>query len=305
MIIFLLVLLALIFPAKVEAAACDETIGSESLQTFVNGLQSGEAGCLTGTRQGGVTISTPEVTLRSEPGTRATIQGGQVRVAQSANGVTLTKLKLIGGSGVVSPLIYASGVEISNSDITGPEICVHVDVYPPAPIPYGVKIIGNYIHDCGHFPPTNFDHGIYLSDSEGTIIKNNVIVRNADRGVQLYPNANDSRIIGNVIDSNGEGIIFGDYSTGNLVRGNIISRPLLRYGVEAISFPGVTNLVKNNCTWSQNLYGAGVPVGSGIMPPGPSVGFTARDNIVEEPDFSNGYENATCGDQTFNSEPSN
>jgi parallel beta-helix repeat protein len=290
-----LLLLCLLLPSSANAAACDKTIASESLQAFTSGLQPGETGCLTGTRQGGVTISAQDITLRSAPGTLATIQGGQIRFAQTAYGGTLTKLRLLGDPTYLTPLIYASAVTISHNDITGPNICVHVDRYGSAPIPYGVKIIGNYIHDCGHFPPTNFDHGIYLSDSTDAIVKNNVIVRNADRGVQLYPNANGTRIIGNVIDSNGEGIIFGDYSTNNRVVGNIISHPLLRFGVEAISFPGATNLIKDNCLWTHQLgYYAGIPIGSGIMPPGPSVGFTARDNLVQEPDFTNGYENAQC-----------
>jgi parallel beta-helix repeat protein len=292
-------IIALSIPSSVDAAVCDKTLNvGGNLQGFVSSLQSNKTGCLeTGVYPAPVTLSTPYTTLRSVPGQkRATISGGQVRIAASAYGARLDKLKMITPSTTLSPLVYASEATISNSDITGPSICVIVDVYPPYQIPYRVKIVNNYIHDCGHFPPTNFDHGIYLSDSNGAIIKNNVIVRNADRGIQLYSNANDSRIIGNIIDSNGEGIIFGDYSTNNLVRGNFISNPLLRFGVEAISFPGVENIVKNNCTWTPQLgYYAGVPLGSGIMPV--TNGFTAINNIVEQPNYENGYDQATCGSE--------
>ena len=41
-----------------------------------------------------------------------------------------------------------------------------------------------------------------------TIVRDNWIYDNTDRGIQLYPDADGSTITGNVIDSNGEGIVF-------------------------------------------------------------------------------------------------
>ena len=79
----------------------------------------------------------------------------------------------------------------------------------------------NRIHDCGALPSTNKDHGIYVSEARGTVIRDNWIYDNADRGVQLYPDADGTPITGNVIDSNGEGIVFAgtgaEVSSNNLV----------------------------------------------------------------------------------------
>ena len=47
----------------------------------------------------------------------------------------------------------------------------------------------NRIHDCGELPATNFDHGVYVAEARDTVIRDNWIYSNADRGVQLYPDA--------------------------------------------------------------------------------------------------------------------
>ncbi len=47
----------------------------------------------------------------------------------------------------------------------------------------------NKIHDCGRLPRTNREHGIYLGKSRRATIRGNWLWNNADRGVQLYPDA--------------------------------------------------------------------------------------------------------------------
>src|SRR5207245_8215668 len=87
----------------------------------------------------------------------------------------------------------------------------------------------NRIHDCGRIPSSNHDHGIYLAYSDNTKVLDNVIFDNADRGVQLYPDAQGTLIKGNVIDGNGEGVIFsgagGSASNDNVVEHNVITNP--------------------------------------------------------------------------------
>ena len=57
------------------------------------------------------------------------------------------------------------------------------------------------IHDCG--PTTNMNHGIYAQATSGrTLILGNWIFDNGDRGIQLYPAAQNILIAHNVI--NGE-----------------------------------------------------------------------------------------------------
>ena len=50
------------------------------------------------------------------------------------------------------------------------------------------------IHDCGRLPATNRHNGISVTYATGTRIAANWIYDNADRGVQLYPDADDTRV---------------------------------------------------------------------------------------------------------------
>ena len=109
------------------------------------------------------------------------------------------------------------------------------------------------IHDCGLLPANNHEHGIYLSYAESTQILDNVIFDNADRGIQLYPDAQHTVVRGNVIDGNGEGIIFsgvgGTASSDNVVENNVITNSRIRHDVESW-YPdvvGTGNVVRNNC----------------------------------------------------------
>ena len=72
--------------------------------------------------------------------------------------------------------------------------------------------------------------------ARGTRIVGNWIYENADHGIQLYPDARGTYVAGNVIDGNGEGIIFGGLrgsaARDNLVQGNVISNSRLRNNVE-------------------------------------------------------------------------
>jgi parallel beta-helix repeat protein len=255
------------------------------LQGFVDSLKPGETGCLrAGTYPGGVEFRTPAVTLRSNPGKKVTIRGGQVRFSPPAIGSKLKHLRLV--SDQFSPLIYASHVVLSGNEVTNhhTDICVLVDRYPGTKAPKKVRIERNRIHDCGLLPAANHDHGIYVDEARQTLIRGNLIYDNADRGVQLYPDAQDTRVIGNVIDGNGEGIIFADASDGSRVRGNIISNSLVRHNVESSDSAGVDNIVRNNCLWSPRIdYYGGDPPHSGL---GPVSGFVAHDNVIADPSFA-------------------
>ena len=146
------------------------------------------------------------------PGQRATVVG-QLKINPPATQVQVRDLNLNGRNlhDALGPLIYADGALLRNDNITNHHtaICVHVTQYPGSAIPRGVVIEHNRIHDCGVLPATNLDHGIYVAEADHTMIRRNLIYDNADRGVQLYPDADGSVVTGNVIDGNGEGVIFG------------------------------------------------------------------------------------------------
>jgi hypothetical protein len=139
------------------------------------------------------------------------------------------------------------------------------------------------IHDCGRLPANNTEHGIYVATAQGTRIVANVIYNNADRGIQLYPDAQHTLIERNVIDGNGEGIIFsgasGTASNDTIVEHNLITNSHIRGDVESW-YPdgnpvGVRNVVRNNCLFGNH----GLIVG-------PRRGFTAMNNIVANPRYA-------------------
>ena len=160
----------------------------------------------------------------------------------------------------------------------------------------GTVIESNRIHDCGRLPPTNRDHGIYVAHASHTMIRDNLIYDNADRGVQLYPDATGTVVTGNVIDGNGEGIIFGGDRTkppdDNVVEGNLITGSTIRFNVESHwqGPVGSGNAVRGNCLWTSRSDYPGDPAGSGIEPA--IDGVRAADNVVADP----GYADEAAGD---------
>ena len=96
----------------------------------------------------------------------------------------------------------------------------------------------NRIHNCGQLPPTNHHHGIYAEATDNARITDNWIYDNADRGVQLFPDAQRTYVARNVIDGNGEGVVFSRTSANNVVENNIISNPVVRYNLEDFELTG-------------------------------------------------------------------
>ena len=151
-------------------------------------------------------------------------------------------------------------------------------------------IEGNRIHDCGRIPSTNLDHGIYIESSTDAVIRGNFIYDNVDRGIQLYPDAQGTKISGNVIDGNGEGIIFsgkgGLVSSNTSVTGNVIANSRTRWNLESGGDgPKATgNLVHANCVWSSNP-DAYYNEDNGVQPR--SKNFAATENLDAKPVYVN------------------
>jgi hypothetical protein len=262
-------------------------------QRLVDALRPGETGCF---REGAyefgqLLIRKARITLAPHESERVTLHGA-IKVLPDGVGAVIEDLTLNGSDGTssIGPRIYADGVVLRGNDITNEHtgICVQVSRYFDQPPPTGVVIERNRIHDCGELPPTNHDHGIYLSEARGTIVRDNWIHDNADRGIQQYPDVQGSRIVGNVIYRNGEGINFsGDgslTSNHNLVTGNVIADSQESWNV--YSGPGgpaaTGNRVIGNCVHASNpddFYNSN----GGIQTP--SRNFTARNNTIAEPAF--------------------
>lgn len=239
---------------------------------LVRVLRRGQTGCF---RAGTYTFSNlslrrPGVTLRSYPGERAKLRG-RIRFETTARGATIEDLTLYGRNrqrrGAVT--IYANRATLRGDAITNHHTanCVLVTRYYNHPRPRRVRIEGNRIHDCGRLPATNHDHGIYVAWARHTLIRDNWIYDNADRGVQLYPSSQGTKVVGNVIDSNGEGIVFSNRARNNLAAHNVISNSRIRYNVASSDLTGSRNVARENCVWTARRSYRGSPAGSGITAP--------------------------------------
>lgn len=229
--------------------------------------------------------------MTSAPGERATIIG-RIYIPKSSSHVRVTRLRLDGRNhgDLPSPTIDATGDQFIGDDVTNDHtaICfgLGADEYGQA---RRTLIERNRIHDCGVLPSTNHDHGIYVANSVGAQILDNVIYDNADRGIQLYWNAQRTTIAGNIIDHNGEGILIaGDASSAssdNLIIDNIITNSTVRADVESYwpdaSLKGTGNVVFDNC-----VHGGRKTIDSSAG------GFLARDNRNVNPR----YADAVAGD---------
>jgi parallel beta-helix repeat protein len=277
-----------------DAAAGTTTAPFRSAQKLVSSLSSGQTGCLragsyTGNNQ--VKVSTPGITLTSYPGERAQLVG-RLWVAQEAPGVTITGLDLNGRNtnNLPSPTINAKDVKLIGNDITNDHtaICVSLGSQDTWGRADRTLIENNRIHDCGRLPASNYDHGIYVVAADDTVIRNNVIYNNADRGIQLYPDAQRTRIVGNIIDGNGTGVIMsgaGSYaSSGTVVENNVITNSRIRDNVESHweQAVGTNNVVRNNC-----IGGGAYDDGDGGILGGTSRGFSTSNNLIKVPSYAN------------------
>ena len=242
------------------AGVCDQVAspGPGAAQDLVDSLAPGQTGCLrAGLYEGNVKVSRSGVTLTRYAGDKATVKG-RFWIAEGADNVTVEGLYLDGTNPNIlpSPTINGDGATFRRNDVTNynHSICFALG-HPDWGRANDTTIEFNRIHNCGRLPATNHDHGIYVTTATNTLIRGNWIYDNADRGIQLYPDAQNTTITGNVIDGNGQGIIFsgefGIASNGNVVEGNVIANSKLRNNVESW-YPegnpiGHDNVVRNNC----------------------------------------------------------
>jgi hypothetical protein len=269
-----------------------------TVQRVIDGLAAGEEGCLRAglyASQTSLTIDKPSIKLTSYQGESATVRG-RLWITNKGNGVTVEGLSLDGRPGVTSPTINGDNVVFRGNDVTNlnTAICFHLG-NPEYGRAENTLIEGNNIHHCGVLPATNQEHGIYVNTATNTMIKGNWIHHNADFAVHLYPDADQTTVIGNVIDSNGEGIIFSgeDIASGyvvsdhNLVRNNIITNSQIRQNVESYYPPnrpvGTGNVVTDNCI--KGAPGWYAEDGSGVQ--SPQNGFTAVDTLIADPGYAN------------------
>jgi hypothetical protein len=285
-------------PGAVTCAKVASPLGSNSnsgtlakpyatVEKLANSLRAGQVGCV---RAGvytrdvkvsrGGTSSAP-TTITSFPGERATVVG-RFRVSDTANNVIVQQLELDGFNGEIlpSPTVNGDNIVFRDNDVTNRNttICFLLgsDEYGRA---RGTVIERNRIHNCGHLPPTNHHHGIYVEAADNARITDNWIYDNADRGVQLFPDAQGTYVARNVIDGNGEGVVFSRESSNNVVERNVLSNPVVRYNIESFELSGAGNVARLNCVWSTRHWGnAGIQL---------DIGLPVANNLVTDPGYVN------------------
>jgi parallel beta-helix repeat protein len=276
-------------------AGCDRVVAAPTagsrrqvVQRLVNSLHAGKTGCLRGgTYVEDVKVSRSRIALRSYPGEQARLVG-RLWFSHTASKDVFSHLTLDGRNDaeLPSPTVNGSAISFVGDEVTNGNTNICFLLGSPD---YGrardTLIEGNRIHNCGQLPSNNHEHGIYVERADRTRIVGNLIYDNADRGIQLYPNAQYSVIERNVIDGNGEGIIIsgddGLASNHNLMQFNVVSHSRIRADIESY-FPGgnpvgVGNLVRKNCVFG-GREGA-IVKGDG--------GFTAVANVVADPLYAN------------------
>jgi hypothetical protein len=280
-------------PTGSDSAAGTVAAPFETAQKLVNSLAPGQTGCLkAGTYAEDVTLrhggsAGAPMTVTSYPGQTATILG-RLYVAEGADYTTFTGLDLDGANPQLmeSPTIDANHVTFSYDDITNNHtgICFGI-----GSATWGwatdTLITHDRVHDCGQLPATNLQHAFYIGGATDTTIEWSLIYANADRGIQLYPEAIGTTIDHNIIDDNGEGILIagtdGVASSYTNVYDNVISNANQRHDVESFWSAGnplgVGNTVHNNCLWGGRE--GTIDTSSG--------GYTASHNVTANPDFAN------------------
>jgi hypothetical protein len=137
---------------------------------------------------------------------------------------------------------------------------------------------GNRFDRCGDTAHGNKDHAVYVENARDGEIVANTFTGTAAYAVQLYPNAQRMRVGGNVMRSNGGGVIIaGDEhhaSSGNVIEGNLITGSKRFHAVQSYwgGREGTGNIVRDNCLWG----GVGGALGA-------ADGFTAYGNLVGRP----------------------
>jgi hypothetical protein len=278
-------------PSGSDSAVGTMTAPFQTVQQLADSLSPGQTGCvLAGTYDEDLKIARggrtgAPVTLAVYPGQRATIVG-RFWIARGSDYVTVRGLRLDGvnSDNLPSPTINANHATFTGDDITDDHTgtCFVIGGRP-----WGTAadtlITRSRIHECGRLPSTNYDHGIYVAAATGTRIEWNLIYNNADRGVQLYPDAQGTTVDHNVIDGNGEGIIFsgddGYASSGSNVYDNLLTNSRIRHDAESW-WPdgnpvGTNNRLHDNCVWGA--------VGSPIDRSGG--GFSPYHNLVLKPQY--------------------
>ncbi|MBC7461045.1 MAG: right-handed parallel beta-helix repeat-containing protein [Thermoleophilia bacterium] len=275
-----------------------------TVSQLVASWKPGWVGCLRGAFIEDVSIriggtKAEPVTLRSDPSTGARAYlTGRLWIAQGADHVRVAGLSLDGRANVgitrgdlPSPTVNGNDAVFIDNDVYNQRtrICFDIGSIRGYGTAVGTIVARNRIHDCGARDSAgngnNHHHGIYVESGRATRIVQNAIFQNADRGIQLFPDAQGTLVLGNVLDGNGEGIIFsggdGFVSSGNRAIGNVVTNSRTRFDIEYYwenpAQVGRANVVARNCVGGGKWGGIALP----------AKGYTVGANVTAAPSYVN------------------
>ncbi|HEX5223721.1 MAG TPA: right-handed parallel beta-helix repeat-containing protein [Solirubrobacteraceae bacterium] len=238
-------------PAGNNANPGSATAPLRTISALLARLSAGQTGCLASgqTFNEGVNIHSGEshgaegapVTLTSvDPSTPALINGRVVTHA-GADWLTFTHLNFTFSEYLLPSItIGSTHTTWTYDDVTAPTtICFNLINSSTWGVAVNTVIEHDRIHGCGsqetflcnqniplcETPPNDgfFIHAIYIGGGRNTIIRNDYLYNNADRAVQMRSGAEGVIVEHNIMDADGEGVIFGDGATGATVQWNIIT----------------------------------------------------------------------------------
>jgi hypothetical protein len=252
----------------------------QSVAKLLASLGNGQTGCLMeGTYVEDVTFPKGgsgggPLTLAAAPGAHAVLKG-VLTVPDTADNVAIVNLVLDGTNAakVASPLVRGDHVALRGDDITN----VGADCVTLGDPMFGVAkvtvIEGNRIHGC--------KTGVAARLAESSVVAHNFIFDNTSDGVAFFPNGDSATIEHNVIDGNGNGVLFGSdgklISINDVVRLNVISGSTKGFNVYS-TYPatvGTGNSATQNCLWMGFKGDVAMPL----------KGFSVKDNITADPMF--------------------
>ena len=267
LILGLLAALALI--GTEAQAACDSTVAvGQSISSAVNSAPDGAMICL----RGGTHTQSPSITdgggvnawkrVRSFPGEVATVLG-RFSIKDGARFVVLSDMRLDGSSqDLPNPQINGDDIMVLRNNITNRYngICMSLSSSPQYGRAERIVVRRNIIHNCGDLPQANHHHGIY-SSAYGVEIAYNLIIDNADRGVQLYSSGRDQRVHHNIIWGNGQGGNFSGSTSTSTFERNIIGHSIGHSGsglaggwnfYDWSTSSSSANVLRENCLYADN-----------------------------------------------------
>jgi parallel beta helix pectate lyase-like protein len=248
----------------------------KTITELMSRLSPGQTGCLAA---GQTFTEAARITKSGAPGRPVRLRGnGSVLkggIAIRASDVVVGGVRIRGlgerRRGVV--VVQGERVAVLRSDITATDIvrwtpCILVDGAS------GTTIDGNTIHECTKATSRSVAaQGIYVVNSTGTTIANNIVARTSGEGIALS-GARRVSVVRNHVYGNTNGVYLRPGTTQAMVANNVIAYSG-RYNVHGGG--GSANLVTSNCLWK----GFGGNVAGG--------GFAAVRNVVRSPRYVNRY----------------